>query len=1032
MPPSRPPKEEELLARYFKPWFAFLESWVRRVLAESLSGDIHQEESRILSPISEFRQARGIEAHAGVPGMASRTMAFQPYTSLLVASSIFPVARILGLAAIDSPPPTPDVDIWDYRVRGLWRVTDLKAWLGKLERELDILSGQLAQATPAEHEELDTLHLEKGLEIATTTNFLEEIFANVAGEFVEFYALKVGVSASKHSLFAGPAALSAAFDGPGLARAPGVSALDIGVAKLSWTLRQRARVIVNEEIPMAAALGRDPDNGSGRFPEMLNPIHPDTDVNTALIPAGSPDDPGAAGTAVFFDRHAESGVDYRYGVSEVDPFGRWSRFTENTFRWEFDVPPTVPVQISATLDQNVNPALLDLTVTFRWPTDLFPAADYNFALYLRRQAPPSGDPHNRSHWQHFGRLADAGSNPFSFAGDFSGNTAHDGLAVSVSFSAETDLDPVSGDRQYRTYVLTFAGLAVTRDAVDRARVWIGIATRDVLHGIDSADVGGPALAEHILSLPPESPELPPDPEQATFADAEGQSTYTVQWTGTPNVRYVIYRAGERDLITLLQDRGVNTSVYDPEAAANFRAAALKQLAPLAHDAFQPRSNLVPEPPRYPPDFVPEGLRGEFLEPQDWENTALGGGPLAGGPRAFSDNLPGKLRTLTVYAVLGRSRSGILSAWPANASGFVVVEVPHAPEPTRPTILRASWQPPLDPLPVPPELGGARIELLIAQPPAESATVTAYEVYRTLDPARSRDFRLMRPLHHLEAPVYAADIPGLNRTPAATYVDPTVVPWRTYYYAVVGRAPSLNGGSLGMRSEASAPRKVVTMSADPPLPATQIVVLREQAEVRVTFAAEAPSTSAGDFILELIHLAENGPLIRHRETAVRARLENDPQRYEMTLPGNVLPDGEEIVVRITDPLGRSTDSGPVSASSPPDLDQLQANRFGNFLRAEVRSSAPITQPPTGAYNLQLFGQRQVDPANTLPREPILLAEELLHEIRTSGPPSRFQRSGPDGNGRHIYRIRINISQPFIRVIVRLTDPNGLQTSLRQNI
>src|SRR5690606_25481359 len=111
-----------------------------------------------------------------------------------------------------------------------------------------------------------------------------------------------------------------------------------------------------------------------------------------------------------------------------------------------------------------------------------------------------------------------------------------------------------------------------------------------------------------------------------------------------------------------------------------RAAALKQLAPLARDAFQPRSEVLPP-----------------------------------GVATFTDPLPGLLRTLPVYAVLGTSPAGVQSTWPASADSVVVVEVPHGPEPARAVVVRAQWQPPLVEGAVL-SADAARVELLIAEPP----------------------------------------------------------------------------------------------------------------------------------------------------------------------------------------------------------------------------------------------------------------------------------------------------------------------------
>jgi hypothetical protein len=87
-----------------------------------------------------------------------------------------------------------------------------------------------------------------------------------------------------------------------------------------------------------------------------------------------------------------------------------------------------------------------------------------------------------------------------------------------------------------------------------------------------------------------------------------------------------------------------------------------------------------------------------------------------------------------------------------------------------------------------------VEIVIAEPPTPTsdppgttAEVAAYEVYRTLDPAKTADYRLMRPLHRLDGPVFIPDSPPFDvvagvevrRPRVATYVDPTMEPWRDY-------------------------------------------------------------------------------------------------------------------------------------------------------------------------------------------------------------------------------------------------------------
>ncbi len=1024
VPPSRPPTPAERQARYLQPWLEQLEPWVSAILQESLSGVQHQSETVLHVNLTEAGQVSGAGVHPTVAAMSDHTMDTRPYSLLLAASTAFPVAQLLGMAAIDRPPDIDHIDIWDYRLRGRWRVQDIETWGLALERRLRQLIDNFLAATPAHRTAAAVEFMKAKQEADNALIVIQQLLAGAVNGIVELWALKMGVRATKHALFSEPSNLSATKDGLAM---PGAGASIQAVARLAWPLRQRARVIFDEEIPIAAAIGRDPGGAAGAFPAVINPPDPRSGFPLAVIPVPDPDDVAASSTAVYFDRRVDEGITYRYGLSESDPFGRWSRFRETTFRWVYDILPAPPAQISAGLQQTGQPPRLILTVTFTWARDLFPPANYSFKVHLRRSAPPVASANDPGQWGHFSRQPGVLAAPFSFTGTQQTDAAsHDSMPVTISFSDRSVADPAGNIHDYRDYVLTFDGLELLRDNIDRASVWIGISAHDDVHNLESAEVGGPAPAAHILNVPPPPPPLPPDPELASFADAEGLSSYTLSWPGAANVRYLVYRAGEQELVRLLQDRQINTAVYDPAAAPNFRAAALKQLAPQAQDAFQVRSELVPEPPRYPDNHPNPLLRGRFQESIDW--PALSAAELA-----FTDQLGGDIRTLTVYTVLGKSRSGILSSWPAGMDSFVVVAVPRKPEPARPQVLRAAWQPPLDIPVAPPQAGAARAELLIVQPPPESAPVAAYEVYRTLDPAKSRDYRLMRPLHRLEMPAFDSALPGFEGTPLATYIDPTVSPWKTYFYRVVARAPGQNGGTIGMRSEASAVAQVVTLSGAPPELPADIVVTRAVGPdlVQVSFTAVAPTTSAGDFQFDLIHLQTGSRLIVARSTAANARQNVGPDSYLLTADGSRIDEDDTLIIRITDPLGRSSETAPFLQRQPPDLTQLRTRTIFGILTVEIRSAAPIAPPIAGAFMLEFFTLDAPSPIDPDP-QPERRVSQALHEI----PAFHFngwQRTGPDGNGRFIYRTRFTISGTNVAaVIVTLTDPTGLESTLRANI
>jgi hypothetical protein len=883
VPPSRPPTPAEIEARYLEPWTERLLPWLNEVLSQSASGVLHQSEVEITKVLTDFGQTPIGTLPSEVAALTNKTVTIRPYELILAASTAFRFAKLLGLAAID----TPQAGIaWDYRVRGRWRTTDIAAWGNRGNRELAELQARLGGASPWEIPGLQAQILDKYFELATETAFINFLVAGAVGGVVELWALKVGVAQSPHALFAGPLDLDVFLDG---LATPAPGSLLRAVARLEWPLRQRARVIIDEDIPLGATVGRRPQGSAQPFSDVLNPLHPDFGTQVPVLPAGPAGNPGASGTAVFRDRSVDDGVDLRYGVSECDPFGRWSEFTEEDFRWDNDIPPADPVSVGAelALTGGASPQL-ELTVSFSWPTDLEPMTGISFRTFLNRSAPASSDPHNPAQWPNgFRRTATGTAGPFTFAANFAGSTSHDGMTVVVAFTNSSRTDPAGNVFNYRDFTLTFTGVQLPRDAIDRARAWVGVQAEDA-SGLRSS-VAGPGLGEHILESPPPVVAFPGPPEQATFADAERMSSYTLRWTGVPDVRYLVYRCGERELVKHLQDRGVSTSAYNETDTSNLRAAALKALAVQARDAFVPRSPLLPDPPR--------DAQGVHTDPQTWP-------ALAGGPRRYTDALAGQLRTLTVYTVLGKSKAGVLSGWPTTGGAFVVVEVPHAPEPAPPVCARATWQPPIVPPPPAPGVGTARVELLIAEPAPESADVISYEVYRTMDPAKAQDYRLMRPLHRLDSPTYQS-VTGVA-VPVADYVDPTILPYKTYYYRVVARAAGATG-ARGMRSGASNVIQVETLSGDAPSPPTAITTTRVGSVVTVGFQADAPELTSGDFVFDVIKQTSEGPIIVARSTGRAARTTAGSDQFGIDVDGTALAAGDSFTVRVTNPLGRSADS-----------------------------------------------------------------------------------------------------------------------------
>jgi hypothetical protein len=147
----------------------------------------------------------------------------------------------------------------------------------------------------------------------------------------------------------------------------------------------------------------------------------------------------------------------------------------------------------------------------------------------------------------------------------------------------------------------------------------------------------------------------------------------------------------------------------------------------------------------------------------------------------------------------------------------------------------------------------------------------------------------------------------------------------------------------------------------------------------------------------------------------------------------VPKGDtDLRVRLADPAGRASElRAPLTTApaQPPDLQDLTATliELPHFsrLRASVRSSAPITKPPTGAFILELIG---VGPAGDR-----LVARAALDTIGTSPGFGKFVRSGPGSDQRFTYSIILNVGLFELNdVVARLTDPNNLRAELSVSV
>lgn len=867
VPPSRKASEDELLGRYLQPYIDRLEPWVAQVLADSAALGLHQSEITVDAPMDEISTPGGGNVVGTVGPVQDLTLPI--YSLLLLSSLAFQVARQLGLAAVLE---APDDARWDYRVRGVWTEDDLRLWPAALSRRVAELSAAVPDETAAQLGERMVALIAALDERAAAIDTIDAMVA-AEGPLVEVHGFAFGVQLAKQPLFAAPASLGVAQ--LGAVAPPASGSPQEGLAQLTWPLRARSGTADDTAVPVGATLARAATATPAPFTDVLNGRDPDSGLALATIPVQDPLAPGGAGTTSFWDRHVPANQDLTYAVSECDPFGRWSDFVPADSRWDHVVPPPAP-QVTATLA----PALLTARLT--WPPAGPPlpgASAMTLRVHLRRELPvPPADPtfsavvRDPSSWPGCERTPGTGAAPFTFPASTTGVTAgHDGMTVTVT--------PTPGG-----FTVALQGVAMLPDAAGRCRVYVAASAVDA---VPSSSVGGPALAELVLEIPPDVPVLQvnPDPLLATYPDALDRSTRSFTVSGTAGARYTLLRASEYDVVAAAQRLGVSTAAYSAATTPADRAAALKTLAVSTRDAFAP---------------------GPVVD-------AGGGGPVV-----LTDALPGGLRTLTVYTVATRAGNGAASPWPTAAGAFAVVAVPQIPAPSTPFVVRGEWLPgvPGDP---DPEVAVPHIELTIAAPGPGTGPVARYEVYRTADFALAEDVRRMTPLHPLDVTTASWSTETVTGVPTQVvrWRDAAVADWTAYAYRVVARGPAAPGGATaaGTRSTGSQPVVVESLAATAPEATGLAATLTPAPEPSVSVAFDA-----------LLPAADHGPsngLLRQvvsgrRLLVASARL--DPTATTFSLSGEILPpaSGERaaLEVSIVDPVGREGAAVPVATPPMP--------------------------------------------------------------------------------------------------------------------
>ena len=873
VPATRNATDAELVERYLYPWVDQLEPWINEVLTKSSGGQLHQSEVVEAVSMDEISSPGGSNVAGNVGQMQELNLPLYPM--LLAASLPFQVARQLGLACVVAN-PAPDAS--DYRVTGRWQTDDLLAWPASLERRAKQLSLPAADETPAQASQRLVDLVAASSEASVAAAAINALIARGGGGpelAIDAYAF--GISVANRPLFGSPASLNVQQLGSVAPPAPGSP--EQGLADLSWPLRARAGVADAGAIPVGATLARTRQGNGEPYSDVLNSASR-YGRRAAVVTVQDPMNPGGAGTTHYWDRHVPENISLTYGVSECDPFGRWSAFTPADSRWDHIVPPPPPA-VSASLAPN------SLTARLRWPPPGHPslpgASSMALRLLLRRSLPalPSDPSFNDVvrdpvKWPYCARADGATTPPFSFPA-----------------STSSEITTATSDGMTATVTPVADGFTIRLDNIDmapnpggRSRIYVAATAVDS-SGVESSECGGPALAEYVAELPPAVPTLQvnPDPLLATYPDALDRSTHTFTFATDVGSRYTLLRAGEYDIVSAAQEAGLSVSGYQSATTPADRAAALKSLAVQAREAF---------------------AAGPI---KDAATTLT----------SLTDTLAGGLTTLTVYTVAGRSANGSASVWPTSGDAFAVVAVPQIPPPSSPLVVRGEWKRG-DALSPDVEQQVPHVELTIAAPPPGTGPVVCYEVYRTTDQALGSDVRRMTPLHSMAVPSDTTIAPWTHATLAGAaarvvvWRDAHIVDWTTYSYRVIARGPAPDGvaGAKGTRSAASPVQQVKCAAATAPVASSATMTMKTRIApvppgtiatpplLTTNIVAAIPNDAAGTFRAVVRQVLPDGS---------RVGVANSPlvNGGPNVLSGSFLApaSGEAVTVEVTiiDPLGR---------------------------------------------------------------------------------------------------------------------------------
>ena len=523
----------------------------------------------------------------------------------------------------------------------------------------------------------------------------------------------------------------------------------------------------------------------------------------------------------------------------------------------------------------------------------------------------------------------------------------------------------------------------------------------------------------IVTSDPRPPLIVPDiVALSSLPDAAGESHAVLNWSGSAGADgYFIYESTETKLL-----QAAGEADPDPAKTLSQRLTRLRQIF----------------------DAQPARMRSEFTR----RNSRL--------IKASSADvtLPRGSTVIHLYVVLGVSAGQVEAQWPGASTSLYAFAVPRVPKPAAPTIEATSV---LDKS-VTPNVFRAQLRIATRKGPR----VRRLHLHRVrVDDAAKELDTMGPPLLTVEpstvgwSVAQTSDALGMHIA-TASGTDTPAGSWKRVWYRVVAWSDAdLLRGTLGARSPASSAAWVVI---PPPTPPDLSAIAMEwpggamtDVLLKWSSAAPVPKTSIGHHTLSIrgrrvgappeepAMLAFEGPLSQLPLVkpaigpgAWRDAASAKPVQYLAFIRRATINDALEISVRITDPLGRSTESLAMVKAGPLLPDPVLTNQAITMnapppgAQFDWSSSTPIDP---GVYTLRVIvarPPRRLGP-RFIPLPPISLQMALsdvpLDEpgpVPAGADPLRLRRmpgTGPD----FAYYAFVRIA--FTQITVRLTAPDG---------